>query len=188
MSGFTLQEIESVMAKVWSNPCAAEKLRHGRRVEGIPQSIQRQLTSPPVAVYQNSIWGHRFQFSRAIYPLTRKALGDKWADLIERFWLTTGHVSRDKFTTLNELPNFLRYQSKEISQAFPFICDLAEFERDMAIVFRSNTPITTNDFNPAQLLQRQRVLAPVVNETLLLRTYGYPVTRIAKRLVCGRAK
>lgn len=181
MSTASLREIQAALTQLWSSPDALETFKTGRKIEGFPEELQEGLESSLVEFYYNSVWGHRFQHTRGLYRVTRRALAAKWVQTVERFWTMNQASSSDFFTTLASFPNFLRAENADTLEKLPFVADLAEFELDRALVARHNTTNIKTYFNPVQI-NKQHLLAPVVNETLTLRRYAFPVAEIARKI------
>jgi hypothetical protein len=182
----SLHEIEQQLTQLWSNPENLEKLRNQQNIDGIAPEVQAQLRVPAVLIYQNSVWGKRFQYTRAVYPTTRRILADRWVEVVEQFWLNNKNESSNQWIVLNAFPNFLVQNCSSILKDIPFLADIAEFERDRAVVYRNNQMIHATKFNPAQIVRHQATIAPTVNETLLVRTYAFPVVQITKKINAQR--
>lgn len=128
-----------------------------------------------MAVYRNAVYSNVARFMADNYPRVRAVMNDqRWQAMLRDYIIR--HISRTGVFV--ELPlEFLDYLETERSDPEdpPFLCELAHFDWLETLVGADPQVLSFDD-----IVREGDLLAgiPVVNPTLRLQTYAYPVHAI----------
>lgn len=189
----SLRDIEKTISTFWTNSDARQWLAAGADpatapdvVKGIDQEVLKAADHKGVALYGRMInYGHH-DVMDSIFPYCSKLLGKEWEDVVEEYLLRYPPDHYNLNRICRHFSEFLvKYGQKHLA-VYPFLDELADYEwmelekiQDSSSIARGDaTAITT----PEQIL----TLAPILNSTLIIRRYRYPIAEIAVRMEGGR--
>lgn len=185
----TLHEIEKAMSTLWMNRHARAWLFSDEELSDAPANVAqidaqilKELDRKGASLYAGSINYEHHNMADCIFPYCAKIIGKDWDELVKDYY--EAHPSRHY--NFNKIClNFSRYLSEErqdILSKYPYLAELADYEwlelekaedeREVKNVQR----VTINS------LEQITQYYPIVNATLTMRHYEFPIPDIAEKL------
>lgn len=194
MSAPSLRDIEKTLTTLWMDEDARRWFLSGAKPERVPESLQdipgdfiKTISQDGVRLYGSLLnFGHH-DVMESIYPYCQQLLGDDWEATVDDY---IKNFPPDHFNFNRLCSRFPQYFSMteggaKFLKRFPFIAELAHYEwielekmeEDVIIEVCEHTPLTA----PEQFAK----LAPVVNSSLTIKRYEYPIPQIVEILEAG---
>ncbi|RMG13712.1 MAG: hypothetical protein D6729_14600 [Deltaproteobacteria bacterium] len=123
-----------------------------------------------LAIYQRFVRGHILRTLAKDYPMTRSLLGEElWGPLAERYFAEYPPQSWELNAAVQAFPEFLeRVRVEEGPKGLtPLAAQLAQFEWEIFAAFT----------HPARIPGAETLERPVVNPTLSVLSFDYPLVR-----------
>lgn len=181
----SLREIEKTVGTIWINREARDWFLKGRPKKGAPNSIE-DLSSDVLDVLDPKgaeLYGRLINFGHydllcSIFPYCHKVLGKSWDEVAEEYFL---EYPSDHYNLNRICRHFSQFFANhaELLEKYPYLAELADYEwleleraEDPALIERA-------DDVSIDSLERIGSYSPVVNPTLVLRKYEFPILEMA---------
>lgn len=181
----SLQEVQDLMIRLWSNTKDFETFKVTGELPGVPKELLAGLDAERVGMYHRDVMSRRMRFTRAGYALTLRVLEDNKTKVVDQYWQEYGSSHFCPFESRGTFPDFLRSQT-ELMSKFPYLADLAAYEW-----FRRTASENGDEFERGQGIdlsseEKRKQFSPIMNPSVIAQKFDYPVDRIAKRTAGGR--
>ncbi len=186
----SLRKIEKAMVTLWMNRRAREKFLHGSggkksaktAIDTLPSELRNDIDKRGVSLYANLLnFGHH-DVMESIYPGCAKILGEKWeravGDYLERF--PPNHYNFNR--TAERFAEFLEKHGDRYLKKYPYLAELADYEWLELEILEKDVEVTVSPHQTLTQPEQFASLAPVVNPSLVVRHYRYPITDIVDHL------
>lgn len=186
----SLQEIEKAMSILWMDQEARDWLLSDNDEKTAPAlvlsfdpSIIAQLDRKGASVYARSITYEHHSMADRIFPFCAKALGNAWDQLVVDYYkiYPSSHFDFNKICL-----NFSRYlkeaRQDDVLEKFPYLAELAEYEWLELEKLEDPHDIIRAENVQIDGLEKINSYAPVLNPTLSLCKFSYPIGDIASYL------
>lgn len=182
-----LRTVQEAMVRIWSDKQYFEGLAKEQRQPSEPEnSIINSLDPKRFKLYQEDVLVRRMYLINQCFKLTWKALANEGEALVNNYW--NQHPSTN-FNAINELeffPDFL--QNSNAIKNYPYLVDLAKYEwlrRKAQIEGAAMERSASTDLSSKNDLQ---IMEPILNPSLVLGRFKFPVHKIAGRIAANRWK
>lgn len=182
----SLRDIEKTVGTVWLNREVRNWIMSGANKSKAP-AIAEQLNSEVIAQLDRkgaALYGRLINFGHhdlieSIFPFCKKAIADDWDSIVEKYF---HHYPSDHYN-LNKIcrhfSQFLSDHGGKLVEKYPYLPELADYEWLELEKLEDQTDIIRAEQVSICDLQMISKYAPVVNQTLILCKYDYPIAEIA---------
>lgn len=185
----SLRDIQRTIGTFWVNRHAREWLADGADSNNKPAIVQtlngevlESADKDGVGLYGRLIaYGHH-DVMDSIFPFCSSLLGDEWHEVVEDYLLK---YPPDHFNLNRICRHFSEYLCKfgqRYLRRFPFMHELADYEWMELEKIEDSSTIVFGDPSPIESPEQIVTMRPVVNPTLIVRHYHYPIPEIAARV------
>ncbi len=122
----------------------------------------------------------------SIYPYCQKVLNRSWENTLKRYVQTFPPDHFHLNSSARKFPQFLKNNSPELMQKFPYLAELADYEWLEMELMEVDTAISVTEKTPLTDPQSFVSLGPLVNQTLQVRTYEFPIQEIVDLIENGK--
>jgi uncharacterized protein len=189
----SLREIQKTIATFWINGEAREWLEDGADpsttpdvVKPLDNNLLQSADAKGVGLYGRMIsYGHH-DVMDSIFPYCSQLLGDTWQEAVDDYLI---HYPPDHYNLNKICRHFSEYLLKhgqQYLQRYPFLAELADYEWLELEKIDENLVITRGDDSGISTPDQIVTLGPIVNPTLTVRHYRYPIADIAAKLENGK--
>lgn len=186
----SLREIEQAMVTLWMNRGAREKFLQGTAgkkarqssVDRLPPEQLAAIDKRGVRLYAGLLnFGHH-DLMLSIYPGCAKLLADKWERVVDGYleYFPPSHYNFNR--TAARFSEFLAAYGDRYQKRFPYIAELADYEWLELEILERDVEINVTPYEPLTQPEEFATLAPVVNPSLVVRHYRYPITDVVDHL------
>lgn len=189
----SLREIEKTISTFWTNRDARAWLAEGADpanapeiVKSINPEILKQADHKGVALYGRMInYGHH-DVMDSIFPFCAKLLGQQWEEVVEDYLLRypPGHYNLNHIC--RHFSEYLVKYGQSHLKVYPFLHELADYEWLELEKIEDTSVIVHGDKASISSPEQIMTLGPIVNATLIIRDYQYPIAEIAARMESDR--
>ena len=188
----SLRDIEKTISTFWTNRDARLWLAEGAdpatapaAVKDIDQEILHAADHKGVALYGRMInYGHH-DVMDSIFPFCSKLLSNEWEDVVDDYLLRYPPDHYNLNRICRHFSEFLvKYGQKHLA-LYPFLAELADYEWMELEKIQDDSFINRGDATAISTPEQIMTLAPIVNSTLIIRKYKYPIAEIAVRMEAG---
>ncbi len=181
----SLYEIEKAYCTLWMNQEARLWLRSGRKgklpesVKAIAPAILENLDEKGASVYAGTInWEHH-NMADTIFPYCAKAVGEDWDLVVVDYYKNypSDHFNFNKIC--RHFPEYLLKKRQDLIKKYPYLAELAHYEWLELEKFEDESEIKRGDKIPIEGLAEINVYCPLVNPTLSICRYEYPIAEIS---------
>jgi len=130
-------------------------------------------------------YGHADVLS-SIYPYCQKVLNSRWEKILKQYVLIYPPDHFHLNSSARKFPKFLQEHCSEVLEKFPYLAELADYEWLEMELLEADTTISVTDEVKLDDPQSFVTHGPVLNQTLQLRTYQYPIQEIVDLIEEGR--
>lgn len=187
----SLHDIEKAMSTLWMNRHARGWLLSDddddqkvipREVSNIDQQILAQLDHKGASLYARTINYEHQDMADCIFPNCAKVVGSKWERLVEDYYerYPSSHFNFNKIC--ENFPRFLSEQCPDLMGKYPYLAELADYEWLELEKVEDARTIEKAAHVSITGLEQVSLYYPLVNQTLSVRHYAYPVPDIAEKL------
>jgi hypothetical protein len=118
----------------------------------------------------------------SIYPHCAKILAKKWTKTVDEYLIVFPPNHYHLNSIAKRFPEFLAKNNESYIARHPFIVDLADYEWTELEVLEKPVRIIQQTWLPLNSPGDFTNLKPILNPTLVLRQYNYPIVRIVTQL------
>ncbi|MBX9720530.1 MAG: hypothetical protein K2X81_03955 [Candidatus Obscuribacterales bacterium] len=150
-----------------------------------PAELFAGVDKERLALYAKHVGIRRFSLTKSCYSLTLKVIGQRKREIVEEYWIAHRSSSFNPVYELEKFPAFIREQ-KDLLDLYPYLADLAEYEwlRRSALICPAQ--IENGDKINYCSKDNRKKYSPLLNATLVLKRFDYPVHTIASRVAASR--
>lgn len=130
-------------------------------------------------------YGHSDVLS-SIYPYCEKVLNRSWEKTLKKYVLMCPPDHFHLNSSARRFPQFLTEHCSDLLEKFPYLAELADYEWLEMEILEVDTTIVTTEKTPLTDPQAFVTLGPIVNPTLQVRTYEYPIQNIVELIEDGK--
>lgn len=130
-------------------------------------------------------YGHSDVLS-SIYPYCEKVLNRSWEKTLKKYVQAYPPDHFHLNSSARRFPQFLAEHCAELLEKFPYLAELADYEWLEMEVLEVDTTIGVTEKTPLTDPQAFVTLGPLVNPTLQVRTYEYPIQHIVDLIEDGK--
>ncbi|HEY9871276.1 MAG TPA: putative DNA-binding domain-containing protein [Candidatus Obscuribacterales bacterium] len=186
----SLRDIEQALVTLWMNRRARDTFlqgKSGRRsgrtaVDKLPPELVEQIDKRGINLYASLLnFGHQ-DVMLSIYPGCAKLLGDKWAAVVDSYLehYPPGHYNFNR--TAERFSEYLTKYGERHRKKYPFIAELAEYEWLELQVMETAVEVEVAAYEQLTRPEQFESSGPLVNPTLVVRRYCYPIPDIVDHL------
>ncbi|MBX9688872.1 MAG: hypothetical protein K2X27_19340 [Candidatus Obscuribacterales bacterium] len=185
----SLREIEKTLCTLWMNKEARDWLRSDSAKKKLPKVLSdvdprllEEVDRAGAIVYAGSINYEHHKMADRIFPYCAKILKDDWDDLVDAYYkrYPSSHFNFSKIC--NQFSRFLLEDCPQLLAKYPYLAELADYEWLELEKIEHEAKIVKEDSPPIDSLEKIIAYYPVLNPTLTLRYYRYPIAEIAEKL------
>ncbi len=181
----SLQEVQELMMRLWSNAKDFETFKSTGELPGVPKEFLAGLDPERVAMYHRDVMSRRMRFTKGAYTLTLRVIGADKDKIVNQYWDEYASSHFNPFESRDTFPIFLRTKT-ELMEKYKYLANLAEYEWLRYIVIGSGADMEVGQELDVDSAETRKQYYPVVNSTILLKKFDYPVDKVAKRVAGGR--
>lgn len=183
----SLREIEKAMYTLWMNPEARQWLdsedssaESHKVVSALDKSIIAELDRNGASLYARSIAYEHQNMADQIFPYCAKAIGKDWEKVVWDYYkLHPGeHFNFNKIC--KEFSNYLTDHCQPLLKKYPYLAELADYEWLELEKAEDERKIELAEKIVFNGLDELNAYYPVLNQTLSVCHYLYPIPEIAK--------
>lgn len=180
MSTAPLKEIEQSLKVLWTNRQAREEFLSGSTPDGVNPEIVDQCDVGGINLYANLISIGQNDLMDSVYPICKHLVGKGFPDLVAKYY---EHCPPEHFNFnkgAERFSEFLKENGDRYVRKYPFLPELADWEWIELEVMECPQKVETFEeiaLNSPELFDK---FAPVVNPTLTIRKYNYPVSKVVE--------
>ena len=190
---YSLRDIEQTIGTFWTNKDARQWLVSGANTLEMPPCLKsvnleilRAADPDGVALYGRMInYGHH-DVMDSIFPYCSQLLGDDWYEVVEEYLLRFPPDHYNLNHICRHFAEFLSKYGQVHLKRFPFLSELADYEWLELEKIEDTAPFVCGDNSLISSPEQIITMAPIVNATMVIRYYKYPIAEIAARLESGR--
>lgn len=178
----SLKEIEKVMTSLWMNSETRDAFLENNDLKGAPTELAQEIDREGVALYANLLnFGHQ-EVIESIFPYCAITIGKKWEDVVDDYLriFPPNHFNLNQ--TAKRFPEYLAKHADEYLKRYLFIVELADYEWLELELLEKPVHIAPQAWkaptSPAEFIQ----LKPILNPTITVRHYSYPILHIASQI------
>ena len=180
----SLREIEQLVSELWLNQDARrDYLRGDAR---LPREIAKELDPAGVELYASLLEFGQQDVMASIFPNSAKLLKSKWTDVVDDYFICCPANHYHLNLAASRFPGYLKEHQHSLLEKYPFLFELADYEWIEVEILEKNALVQKQPnlvlVEPADFLRYR----PVLNPVLILRQYGFAITKIAHRLEEGK--
>ncbi|MBX9571297.1 MAG: putative DNA-binding domain-containing protein [Candidatus Obscuribacterales bacterium] len=177
----SLRDIEKTVGTIWIDRTARQWLLSGslkkkapKIAEGLNPEVLKEIDRKGADLYGRLInFGH-YDLLCSIYPYCQKVLGKDWDYIAEKYFKAypSDHYNLNKIC--RHFPVFISECSDEMEK-YPYLAELADYEWLELEKVEDGSKIERAESVAIDSLEKISIYSPVVNQTLTLRRYEYPI-------------
>jgi hypothetical protein len=180
MSKPSLSEIEKSFCTIVVDGKARQQFFSGKKSKS--KSEAHALDNEAIELYSELIgYGHHDAID-SIYPGCAKLIGEKWDEVVDDYlqkyppnhWRLNMIASR--------FPQYVTKHGGTWLEQFPFLAELADYEWLELELMEKDIQIVCTDACTLDSAEAFAKYGPVVNQTLVIRQYAYPIPKIVDHL------
>ena len=180
----SLHELEKTMSQLWLNRQTRDWLRfeHSEEPAELAQlnpEIVSKLDRKGAAVYARSLAYELQDMANCIFPYCAKAVGEDWDDIVADYYKHHPSEHFDFNQICVHFSSYLEQHCGELLKKMPYLAELADYEWLEQAKAEEGTRIERAPNIAITGLEQITEYFPVVNQTLCIRRYRYPVSEIA---------
>lgn len=178
----SLARVEKVMQQLWMDPDKSDRLAQGM-IDTISTEIANEIDASRLPIYVNVIHSSYLNSMTKAYPSCAAILKPTWKNIVAEYIQQYPPRSHDMLLLGDAFPQFVadrlftRYR-----KAFPFLLELAKYERVETQAIHHKGVIETAPRCSLDTPENYIKYKPILNATLTLREYEFPVHQIDERL------
>lgn len=185
MSKLSLSEVEKSFGTMLVDGSARRQYLAGKKGKGKSSgssALDCALDAEGIELYSQLIgYGHRDAID-SIYPGCAKLIGEKWDEVVDDYlqkyppnhWRLNMIASR--------FPQYISQYGASWLGQFPFLAELADYEWIELELMEKDIEIIVSQAPSFDSPEAFSKFGPVVNPTLVVRQYSYPITKIVDHL------
>jgi hypothetical protein len=185
----TLHEIEKAMSTLWMNRHARAWLFSDESIDEAPEEVAaidpqilKEMDRKGASLYAGSINYEHHHMADVIFPYCAKIIGKDWDELVKDYYQAypSSHYNFNKICI-----NFSRYLSEqrpELLSKYPYLAELADYEWLELEKSEDEREVKNAERIEINSLEQITQYCPMVNPTLTMRHYEYPIPDIAEKL------
>lgn len=194
MSGLSLRDIEKTLSTLWMDEDARRWFLSGAKPDRAPASLKdispellHSISKDGVRLYGSLLnFGHH-DVMESIYPYCKQLIGDQWEETVDDY-LKEFPPNHHNFNRLcARFPQYFQdsARGRKYAQKMPFIQELAHYEWIELEKMEEDVQIQVFDHDALSSPDQFAKLAPVVNPSLTVKRYQYPIPEIVEILEAG---
>lgn len=192
----TFQEVERAMSTLWLDRESRDWLLSGDPITDAPDMVRKidpsiiaQLDRKGASVYGRSIAYEHQNMADRIFPYCAKAVNNDWEELVGDYYKTFPSTHFDFNKICANFPTYLKEQRGDILAKFPWLAELALYEWLELEKLECAIDVLPGEEVSIDSLEKISVFAPVLNQTLTLCRFTYPIGEIASYIdECKRVR
>lgn len=177
----SLHEIEKTLTSIWMQ---RQPIESAKSLSCLLESDQ--FDADGARLYARLIgYGHEDVLT-SIYPYCAELLGNSWEKLIKKY---VSVFPPDHFhlnSSARRFPQFLSEHCADLLEKRPYLAELADYEWLEMELLEVDTTISVTERTPLSDPEAFVSLGPVLNPTLAVKTYKYPIQTIVDLLDEGK--
>ncbi len=194
MSAPSLRDIERTLSTLWMDDEARRWFLSGAKPDRAPASLKdispellQSISKDGVRLYGSLLnFGHH-DVMASIYPYCQQLIGHQWEETVDDY-LKHFPPNHHNFNRLcARFPQY--FQETERGQRYlkklPFIAELAHYEWIELEKMEEDVLINVAEHQTLSSPEQFPKLAPIVNPSLTIRRYQYPIPEIVEILEAG---
>lgn len=181
-----LKAVQEALVKILGNCHEFKRFEQSDEMDSLDKEILGKLDPSGVKSYADDVSLRRIQAVGQCYRLTCKMLGKDRDTFVDNYWIHNPSSYHNPIHELASFPIFLRAANAQ--RTYPYLIDLAEYEWLRKRVLLIATEIVRCDSIDLSLASNRKTQQPVLNPTLAIQHFNYPVHKIASRVAAGRWK
>jgi uncharacterized protein len=180
----SLRDIEKTVGTIWIDRKTRDWFLAGSPKKKAPQNadelnpdVLKEIDRKGAELYGRLInFGH-YDLLCSIYPYCQKVLGKMWELVAEQYFkdYPSDHYNLNKIC--RHFPEFISKCTEEMKR-YPYLAELADYEWLELEKVEDGTSIDKAEDVAIDSLEMISLYSPVVNQTLTLRRYEYPILEI----------
>ncbi|HNB21596.1 MAG TPA: putative DNA-binding domain-containing protein [Candidatus Melainabacteria bacterium] len=177
----SLHEIEKTLTSIWMDRQPPES------AQSLSCLIDKEeFDIDGAKLYARLIgYGHSDVLT-SIYPYCAQILGNSWEKLIKQYVKVFPPDHFHLNTSAKRFPQFIREHCADLLAKRPYLAELADYEWLEMELLEVDTTIDTTARTPLSDPQAFVTLGPLLNSTLAVHTYTYPIQQIVDLLDEGK--
>ena len=178
MTTASLKDIEKSLKLLWTNKSAREQFISGSVPSGVSEEIAGQIDISGVNLYASLMRIGQNDLMDSVYPICAHLIGKGFHDLVAKYYeeYPPDHYNFNKGA--QRFSQFLKVRGDRYVKKYPFLPDLADYEWLELEVMESPAVIDALEDVTLDSPELFDKFAPVVNPTLAIRKYSYPVSKV----------
>ncbi len=182
----SLHEIERTMRLLWLDRDAQEWLNSDASLAEAPQvvaglnpEILAEVNRAGAALYARSIRYEHQDMADCIFPFCAKAIGKDWDLIASNYYklYPSSHFNFNKICA--QFSEYLKVHCGDLVEKYPYLPELADYEYLELEKAEDERKIERSPYLEINSLAQITEFFPVVNQTLKLCRYNYPIAEIA---------
>ena len=182
----TFQDIEKAMSVLWLDQESREWLLSDEPIEEAPDMVRKfdptiiaQLDRKGASVYGRSIGYEHLGMANRIFPFCAKAVNKDWEELVADYYRAYPSKHFDFNKICLNFPKYLKEERLDFLAKFPWLAELAEYEWLELEKLEDPRDIKRGEKVSIDSLETMSAFVPLVNQTLTLCKFEYPIGEIA---------
>lgn len=177
----SLREIEKTLTSIWMERQPVESAQSLSCIlEG------EEFDAAGARLYARLIgYGHSDVLT-SIYPYCAQILGNNWEKLVKRYVQVFPPDHFHLNSSARRFPQFISEYCTDLLDKRPYLAELADYEWLEMELLEVDTTIGVTERTPLSDPQTFISLGPILNPTLAVRTYKYPIQKIVDLLDEGK--
>lgn len=186
----SLRDIEQALVTLWMDRRARATFLQGKSerrsgktaVDKLPPELVKQIDKRGIDLYASLLnFGHQ-DVMLSIYPGCAKLLGHRWADVVDSYLEHYPPCHYNFNRTAERFSQYLTKYGERHKLKYPFIAELADYEWLELEVMETAIEVETADYEQLTSPEQFESSGPLVNPTLVVRRYCYPIPDIVDYL------
>lgn len=184
----SLREIEKTLTTLWMNREARQWLLADSSQSSPPAAagalcleMLPEVDKKGVELYGRLIgYGHQDVMS-SMYPYCSQMLGDRWESFVEAYFLQMPPAHFNLNRICQPFAQYVTAHGGIYLERYPYLAELADYEWVELEKMEDPTEIKEGVREAIDSPELFAAWAPIVNQTMTLRHYSYPILEIVER-------
>lgn len=176
----SLRELEKQLTAIWMERQPAEASTVAHLLD------DQSFDEKGAKLYARLIGYGHIDVLTSIYPYCQKVLNRKWESVIKAYVQKFPPDHYHLNSSARRFPEFLKDYDLSLLEKFPFLPELADYEWLEMEILEIDTTIDTTPKATLDQPEAFTTLIPLLNQTLQIRTYTYPIQQIVDLIEDGK--
>jgi len=186
MSNVSLKEVEKALTALWTKRETLDSFLDGDFTK-LDENIAGELDANRILIYENTVHAGHKEAMDKIFPLCAELLAQGWRYVSDDYLQEhpPHHFRPSKMG--GQFPAFVaQHVLPKYKKSFPYLVELADYEWTQMTISEMETEPVISELNKLETPEQYASYAPIINQTLALKNYTFPILKIVESLENGR--